>query len=68
MHASSPKEIVKAISKFPLEYKTGTAVVYSCIGFITLGLVVVKVAGGEPMDLFLDKRVFGPPRHEGCLL
>ncbi len=57
--ASSPDEITGIIAKTPLEYKTGTAVVYSCIGFITLGLVVAQVAG-EPMDLFLDKRVFGP--------
>ncbi|HXL03945.1 MAG: beta-lactamase family protein [Firmicutes bacterium] len=59
MHASSPKEIIKAISKFPLEYKTGTAVIYSCLGFIVLGLAVEKVAG-EPMDRFLAERVFGP--------
>lgn len=57
--ASSPDEITRVIAKTPLEYKTGTAVVYSCIGFITLGLVVAKVAG-EPMDRFLTERVFGP--------
>lgn len=59
MHASSPNEIIKAISKFPLEYKTGTAVVYSCLGFIVLGRIVEKVAG-EPMDRLLAAKVFGP--------
>lgn len=57
--ASSPKDIIRVIAKVPLEYKTGTRVVYSCIGFIVLSQVVAKVAG-EPMDCLLDKKVFGP--------
>ena len=43
----------------PLENQPGTKHVYSCLGYITLGLVIEQVAG-MPLSQFAKKNVFQP--------
>lgn len=59
LHASSPQDMIARISAMPLEYQPGSKVVYSCLGFIVLGEIVVRVAG-RPMDSLLADRAFRP--------
>ena len=59
-------EMLEAIAQTPLQYKTGTQVVYSCVGFITLANVVEKVAG-QSLDSFLNDNLFSPlGMHTTC--
>lgn len=48
-----------AIGDTPLEAPPGKETVYSDLGAILLGLVVERVSG-EPLDVLLQHRVFGP--------
>lgn len=48
-----------ALAKTELEYKTDSKVVYSCLGYILLGLILEKVAG-ETLDSFLNRELFEP--------
>jgi beta-N-acetylhexosaminidase len=38
-------EILDSVKNIPLEYETGTKMVYSCLNFVTLMLIVEKVSG-----------------------
>ena len=58
-HAHSPEEAKRIIFDVPLEYRPGTGQVYSDLGADLLGMVVETIAG-EGLDLFLQRRVFGP--------
>jgi len=57
--AHSPAEARQMVLNAPLEYKPGSAYVYSDLGAITLGLMVERVTG-QTLDVFLHERVFGP--------
>ncbi len=48
-----------AVADEPLEHDPGTTTVYSDIGAMTLGWIVEQVSG-QPLDAFLEDRVFGP--------
>jgi beta-glucosidase-like glycosyl hydrolase/CubicO group peptidase (beta-lactamase class C family) len=48
-----------AVAAEPLEAVPGSRTTYSDLGAMTLGWVVEEVAG-EPLDRFLEQRVFGP--------
>jgi CubicO group peptidase (beta-lactamase class C family) len=48
-----------AVYETPLEADPGSGSVYSDLGFMTLGWVVEAVSS-EPLDAFLERRVFGP--------
>ncbi len=50
---------LKALANTNLEYETGSKVVYSCLGFILLGLILEKVAGESLAD-FLKRELFDP--------
>jgi CubicO group peptidase (beta-lactamase class C family) len=58
-HAHSPEEARRLIFDVPLEYRPGTGQVYSDLGADLLGMVVEAIAG-EGLDIFLQRRVFGP--------
>lgn len=48
-----------AVYEAPLEADPGSGSVYSDLGFMTLGWIVEAVSG-EPLDAFLERRIFGP--------
>jgi beta-N-acetylhexosaminidase len=54
-----PEAFLNMIGETPLEYAPGSKTVYSDFGAILLGFIVERVSG-EPLDTFLDERVFGP--------
>jgi len=47
------------IQMMDLEYEPGTKSIYSDYGMILLGEILERVAG-EPMEVFLEERVYGP--------
>ena len=51
--------VVNYLSQIPLDYPTGTQVVYSCLGYILLGKLLEHLAG-EPLDTVAQKRIFKP--------
>ena len=52
-------EIIKYLGELPLEYETGSGVIYSCLGYILLGEMVRRVAG-MGLDDFASKYIFEP--------
>jgi CubicO group peptidase (beta-lactamase class C family) len=50
---------VRAIAATPLEYAPGTRTVYSDLGLILTGVIVERQLRA-PLDVLLQKRVFGP--------
>jgi CubicO group peptidase (beta-lactamase class C family) len=58
-HAHSPEEAKRLIFDVPLEYRPGTGQVYSDLGADLLGMVIETIAG-EGLEIFLQRRVFGP--------
>ena len=50
---------VRAIAEMPLEYQTGTRMIYSDFGPILLGIAVERISG-QRLDRFLRKRLFEP--------
>jgi CubicO group peptidase (beta-lactamase class C family) len=55
----SPLEARAAVVGTSLEARPGTRYIYSDLGADLLGLLV-EVVSGEPLDKFLDRRVFAP--------
>ena len=49
----------RAIAELPLDYAPGDSTVYSDIGMMTVAWVIEEITG-EPLDRFLDERVWGP--------
>lgn len=60
------EEIPKCLGKIALEYSPGTQVVYSCVGFITLGLILSRVSG-QGLDALFAERVLTPMNLIGDL-
>lgn len=57
--AHSPQMARDMVLASELKYVPGTAYVYSDLGADVLGMIVEKVSG-ERLDMFLERRVFGP--------
>jgi CubicO group peptidase (beta-lactamase class C family) len=57
--AQTPLEARAAVLSVPLEGRPGAQYIYSDLGADVLGMLV-EVVSGEPLDKFLQKRVFGP--------
>src|SRR5436190_19007410 len=57
--SAAPQDVLDAICRAPLERPAGAAVVYSDVGYITLGAVVAAI-GGAPLDVLAQRDVFGP--------
>ena len=51
--------VVNYLSQIPLDYPTGTQVVYSCLGYILLGKLLESLTG-EVLDVLAQKRIFQP--------
>jgi serine-type D-Ala-D-Ala carboxypeptidase len=70
--AENPDRVIDIIAREPLAYKPGARVVYSDLGYIALGEILIQI-GGKPLDelarqnifepLGLNKTCFLPPRH-----
>jgi CubicO group peptidase (beta-lactamase class C family) len=57
--APTPDSILALVIATPLDTVPGVRMVYSDLGAILLGQIVVRVAG-HPFDQYLETRVFGP--------
>jgi CubicO group peptidase (beta-lactamase class C family) len=55
----SSRSVVKHLGELPLEYTTGSRVVYSCLGYILLG-EMVRAATGMGLDRFTHENIFKP--------
>ena len=51
--------VINYLSQLPLDYPTGTQVVYSCLGYILLGKLLERLAGA-PLNELAQKRIFQP--------
>jgi CubicO group peptidase (beta-lactamase class C family) len=56
---SSLRSAAKHLGELPLEYTTGSKVVYSCLGYILLGEMVSAVTG-MGLDRFAHEHIFKP--------
>jgi beta-N-acetylhexosaminidase len=56
---SGKKAYLERIQGMELDYEPGTKSVYSDYGMILLGEILERVAG-QPMEVFLEERVYGP--------
>jgi beta-N-acetylhexosaminidase len=57
--ARGKAEILAKVAALDLAYEPGTKSLYSDLGFLLLGEVLERVAG-EPLDVFVTRRVFAP--------
>ncbi|HHT25992.1 MAG TPA: serine hydrolase [Firmicutes bacterium] len=57
--ASTPEAMIHALFRTPLEYPTGTKVVYSCLGYILLGLAIERISG-LTLHEFTQQELFVP--------
>jgi beta-glucosidase-like glycosyl hydrolase/CubicO group peptidase (beta-lactamase class C family) len=56
-HYNNPEDVLKDIYASPLEYPTGTKMVYSDLGMITLAKIIEKVTG-KTLDVFCKDEIF----------
>src|SRR4029078_13088957 len=56
---NEPERAAGSIASLDLEYKPGTRVVYSDLGFITLGILLERITGHSLMDL-AQREIIGP--------
>jgi len=54
-----PEHYRKVLAETPLEYATGSQVVYSCLGYLVLGDLIERVTE-MPLDRYCAQYVFGP--------
>ena len=59
LESENRAEVVNYLCQIPLDYPTGTQVVYSCLGYILLGKMLERLTG-EPLDAIAQKRIFQP--------
>ena len=58
-HASNGAQTYALIRDMPLQWGVGDARHYSDLGFMLLGYIVEHVSG-EPLDVFLERNLYGP--------
>lgn len=61
LEGPTPDSILKLVYATPLDTLPGTRMVYSDLGAILLGQIVVRLTG-EPFDQYVQERIFGPLR------
>jgi D-alanyl-D-alanine carboxypeptidase len=59
LYSTSKEEIVKLVTKYPLEFLPGDAFNYCNTGYVLLGMIIEKVSGQAYAD-FLKERIFTP--------
>lgn len=57
--AQKPEDALPLLFGLALERPSGTEVIYSCLGYIILG-IILEQAGGAPLDVLAGELVFGP--------
>lgn len=57
--AKGPEQVIPELLKQPLEYESGTRVVYSCLGFILLGHIL-ETSTATPLSNLMLQRVIIP--------
>ncbi len=58
-YCGSAEDVIKEIYSSTLEYEPGSKMVYSDLGFITLGKIIEKVSG-KTLDVFCKDEIFTP--------
>ena len=59
LESKNREAVVNYLCQIPLDYPTGTQVVYSCLGYILLGKLLERIAG-EPLDALTQRWIFQP--------
>ena len=59
LESKSEDEAVNYLCQIPLDYPTGTQVVYSCLGYILLGKLL-QCLTDKPLDVLAQKWIFQP--------
>ena len=59
LEAKSKSEVLDYLGGMSFEYPTGQRVVYSCLGYILLGLLIAQV-GGKSLEDLAQERIFSP--------
>lgn len=59
LRAKGPDDVIEQILHSPLEYETGSQVVYSCLGFILLGRIMERFTK-RALDHLVTERVLTP--------
>ncbi|HEV2913308.1 MAG TPA: serine hydrolase domain-containing protein [Pyrinomonadaceae bacterium] len=60
IEAEDSAAVLRVIAEQPLESAPGTRVCYSDLGFITLGLLIEKLAGGRRLSEIARREIFEP--------
>lgn len=58
-NAATPEAMFSALLEVPLEYETGSHVVYSCLGYILLGKIIERLCN-QPLNEVATQHVFQP--------
>lgn len=61
--AGEPDRTLGQLANEPLEYAPGTRVVYSDLGFITLGILLERISG-KTLRVLAQEEIFGPLKLE----
>ena len=59
LESKTKADVVNYLSQIPLDYSTGTQVVYSCLGYILLGKLLERLTG-KPLDALAQNWIFQP--------
>ena len=59
LESKNREEVVNYLCQIPLDYPTGTQVVYSCLGYILLGKLLERLTS-EPLDALTQRWIFQP--------
>ena len=59
LESKTKADVVNYLSQIPLDYPTGTQVVYSCLGYILIGKLLERLTG-KPLDALAQKWIFQP--------
>ncbi|RKU05729.1 hypothetical protein C6502_22645 [Candidatus Poribacteria bacterium] len=59
LESKNKDEVVNYLCQIPLDYPTGTQVVYSCLGYILLGKLLEHLTD-KPLDVLAQKWIFLP--------
>lgn len=59
LESKNGEKVVNYLCQIPLDYPTGTQVVYSCLGYILLGKLLERLTS-EPLDALAQKWIFQP--------
>jgi CubicO group peptidase (beta-lactamase class C family) len=57
--ANNPKDALKQIINFPLQYTPGSQSVYSDVDYMILGFIVQKITG-QTLDDYVEKEIYKP--------